>query len=124
MLIDTFTTLGRIFGAAADGDVHLDAPYDELAKNLDIAFDEELGYITQPHTSAGRIPTDKGYRFYVDLMMSEKEQEIANMKVMLDKKERKLDTVLKEAAKLIADNTHYASMITTPMIQEKKLKFI
>ena len=34
MLIDTFTTLGRIFGAAADGDVHLDAPYDELAKNL------------------------------------------------------------------------------------------
>ena len=34
MLIDTFTTLGRIFGAAADGDVHLDAPYDELAKKL------------------------------------------------------------------------------------------
>ena len=85
---------------------------------------EELGYIIQPHTSAGRIPTDKGYRFYVDLMMSEKEAEIANMKVMLDKKEHKLDTVLKEAAKLIAENTNYASMITTPMIQEKKLKFI
>ena len=32
---------------------------------------DELGYITQPHTSAGRVPTDKGYRFYVDLMMSE-----------------------------------------------------
>ena len=35
---------------------------------------EELGYIVQPHTSAGRIPTDKGYRFYVDDMMSEKER--------------------------------------------------
>ena len=37
---------------------------------------EELGYIVQPHTSAGRIPTDKGYRFYVDDMMSEKEKKI------------------------------------------------
>jgi heat-inducible transcriptional repressor len=85
---------------------------------------EELGYITQPHTSAGRVPTDKGYRYYVDLMMQDKEQEITNMKVLLDKKEEKLDTVLKEAARLIADNTHYASMITTPTYSEKKLKFV
>ena len=39
---------------------------------------EELGYIVQPHTSAGRIPTDKGYRFYVDDMMSEKEKNITD----------------------------------------------
>ena len=39
---------------------------------------EELGYIVQPHTSAGRIPTDKGYRFYVDDMMSQKETELVN----------------------------------------------
>ena len=37
---------------------------------------EELGYIIQPHTSAGRIPSDKGYRLYVDLMMKEKEDNI------------------------------------------------
>lgn len=85
---------------------------------------EELGYITQPHTSAGRVPTDKGYRFYVDRMMSEKEQELSNLKVMLDKKEEKLDLVLKKAAKLIAEHTNYASMITTPTYVEKKLKFI
>ncbi|MGN0166117.1 MAG: heat-inducible transcriptional repressor HrcA [Lachnospiraceae bacterium] len=85
---------------------------------------EEMGYITQPHTSAGRIPTDKGYRFYVDRMMSEKEQELSNLKVMLDKKEEKLDLVLKKAAKLIAEQTNYASMITTPTYTERKLKFI
>ena len=34
---------------------------------------EDLGYIFQPHTSAGRIPSDKGYRFYVDLLMENKE---------------------------------------------------
>ena len=33
---------------------------------------EELGYIVQPHTSAGRIPSDKGYRFYVDHLMQER----------------------------------------------------
>ena len=38
---------------------------------------EDLGYIFQPHTSAGRIPSDKGYRFYVDLLMENKEQEIS-----------------------------------------------
>ena len=45
---------------------------------------EELGYIFQPHTSAGRIPTDMGYRLYVDDMLSTREKE-------LDKKDRKLD---------------------------------
>ena len=37
---------------------------------------EELGYIVQPHTSAGRIPTDKGYRLYVDDLMAQKKQEL------------------------------------------------
>ena len=41
---------------------------------------EELGYILQPHTSAGRIPSDKGYRFYVDHLMEEKDREVDDMK--------------------------------------------
>lgn len=44
---------------------------------------EELGYILQPHTSAGRIPSDKGYRLYVDNMMLEKEKEVEEMKNLL-----------------------------------------
>ena len=47
---------------------------------------EDLGYIFQPHTSAGRIPSDKGYRLYVDMLMEEKEQEIAKREsAMLEK---------------------------------------
>ena len=45
---------------------------------------EELGYIVQPHTSAGRIPSDKGYRLYVDNMMKEKEQELNNREKEVD----------------------------------------
>ena len=38
---------------------------------------EDMGYIFQPHTSAGRIPSDKGYRLYVDMLMADKEQELS-----------------------------------------------
>ena len=44
---------------------------------------EELGYILQPHTSAGRIPSDKGYRFYVDHLMEEKNREVDDMKQLV-----------------------------------------
>ena len=47
---------------------------------------EEMGYILQPHTSAGRIPSDKGYRLYVDELMREKEQEVADIKNMVIEK--------------------------------------
>ena len=85
---------------------------------------EELGYILQPHTSAGRIPSDKGYRLYVDEMMAEKEKEVEEMKVLLLEKEQKLDTMLKQTARALADNTNYATMITAPTLHHNKLKFI
>lgn len=85
---------------------------------------EELGYIVQPHTSAGRIPTDQGYRFYVDQLMAEKEREVEEMKEMLLEKEGKMETLLKQVAKVLAANTNYATMITAPRCQKNKLKFI
>lgn len=85
---------------------------------------EELGYILQPHTSAGRIPSDKGYRLYVDRMMEDKEREVEEMKESLLQKEDKMDHLLKQAAKLLANNTEYAAMISSPQYHRNKLKFI
>lgn len=85
---------------------------------------EEMGYILQPHTSAGRIPSDKGYRLYVDTMMEQKDKELEELKEMMVQKEDKMDLLLKQVAKLLATNTNYASMISTPMIHTNKLKFI
>lgn len=85
---------------------------------------EEMGLIIQPHTSAGRIPTDEGYRIYVDDMLREKEQEVENMKSVLVEKEDKLENLLKQVAKLLAVNTQYASMISAPLVQRNKIKFI
>ena len=85
---------------------------------------EEMGYILQPHTSAGRIPSDMGYRLYVDMMMKEKEQEVNELKELLLEKEDKLDNLLKQTAKLLAVNTNYATMVSAPSIHQNKLKFI
>ena len=85
---------------------------------------EEMGYIVQPHTSAGRIPSDKGYRFYVDNLMQEKEKEVNDMKEMLLEKEDKMELLLKQVAKVLAVNTNYATMISAPQTKKNKLKFI
>ena len=85
---------------------------------------EELGYILQPHTSAGRIPSDKGYRFYVDTMMATREQEVNEMKDMLLERQDKLENLLKQVVKTLAQNTQYATMISAPQVHRNKVKFI
>lgn len=85
---------------------------------------EDLGYIIQPHTSAGRIPSDKGYRWYVDTLMEEKEQEVTEIREQMLQKADKMDQLLKQAAKVLAANTNYATMISAPTYNRNKLKFI
>lgn len=84
---------------------------------------EELGYIVQPHTSAGRIPSDKGYRLYVDMLLHEKVQEVEDMKELLLQKADRLESILQQVAKMLAMNTNYTTMVTTPQYK-KKVKFI
>ena len=91
----------------------------------------EMGYILQPHTSAGRIPSDKGYRFYVDQLMEDKEREVEErerevdeMKDLLVEKADKMERLLKQVAKSLSVNTNYAAMISAPQYHANRLKFI
>ncbi|MCI7182039.1 MAG: heat-inducible transcriptional repressor HrcA [Schaedlerella sp.] len=85
---------------------------------------EDMGYIFQPHTSAGRIPSDKGYRLYVDMLMQDKEQELEELKSVMLEKTDKVDKVLKQAAKVLAANTNYATLVSAPVHRKNTLKFI
>ena len=85
---------------------------------------EEMGYIIQPHTSAGRIPSDRGYRLYVDSMMEENARQVEELKEMLVEKDEKMDHLLKQVAKVLAVNTNYATMVTAPRVSGNKVKFI
>ncbi|MBQ9030998.1 MAG: heat-inducible transcription repressor HrcA [Parasporobacterium sp.] len=113
---------------------------------------EEMGYIFQPHTSAGRIPTDAGYRLYVDDMLQSRTEELNEMSAdlknrsellesrseLLERREEELDTaqsnvadrveriesVLKDVVKMLANNTNYTSVISMPQANRNKLKFV
>ncbi len=85
---------------------------------------EEMGYIVQPHTSAGRIPSDKGYRFYVDELMKEKESEVTEMRELVIQRVDRVELLLKQLAKLLAANTNYATLISSPQYHHTRLKFI
>ena len=85
---------------------------------------EEMGYIIQPHTSAGRIPSDKGYRFYVDHLMKEKDREISEMKELVLEQTEKTDKLLKGVAKLLANGTNYTTMVSAPKKKMSTVKFI
>lgn len=76
---------------------------------------EEIGFLTHPHTSAGRVPTEKGYRYYVDFLISqmellddEKERIIKEYK----RKIRHLEDALEETSEIISAITHYASIVS------------
>ena len=85
---------------------------------------EEMGLILQPHTSAGRIPSDAGYRLYVDRMMEDKDREVTEMKEMMIQRQDKLELLLKQLARVLATNTNYAAMISGPQYHHTRLKFI
>ena len=85
---------------------------------------EDLGYIVQPHTSAGRIPSDKGYRFYVNNLIASKNKEVSDMKEWMLEREEKMETLLKNVAKVLATNTQYATLVSAPSVVSNKLKFV
>ena len=85
---------------------------------------EEMGYIIQPHTSAGRIPSDKGYRLYVNELVEEKTAQVSTMNSLMIAKTNRMEEILKQVVKLLASRTNYTTMISAPSYRGNKVKFI
>ena len=78
---------------------------------------EEMGYLEQPHTSAGRVPSEAGYRFYVDSLIEKynmTSREITELKTALRARQSELDTILDEAMRLAASMTNYTALAIRP----------
>ena len=88
---------------------------------------EEMGYLTHPHTSAGRVPSDKAYRLYVDQLMraseltDERKQAISSK---LSDTAAELDRTIEKAASLLSEITNLVSFAITPSGRESKLKYV
>ncbi len=88
---------------------------------------EELGYLEQPHTSAGRIPSDKAYRLYVDQMMQKaalSDDEIKLIRTHMSAKLDEVETVMQQTAQALSAVTHYTAMIMSPMLSANRLRHI
>lgn len=86
---------------------------------------EELGFIAQPHTSAGRIPSDRGYRYYVDCLMQSKtvtplEEELIHR--TFQRKAAEIETLIRETAVLLSDTTKLTAVVTGPQMNKTRVR--
>ncbi|MCR5611738.1 MAG: heat-inducible transcriptional repressor HrcA [Clostridiales bacterium] len=87
----------------------------------------ELGFLEQPHTSAGRIPSEKAYRLYVNHIMDQAkltDDEADYIKRHLDTRVHEVGEVIRQTAKVISDMTNYTSMVLVPQLSSMKVKRI
>ena len=88
---------------------------------------EELGYLEQPHTSAGRVPSNKAYRLYVDHLMKAGKltnDERERMHDYMQQRSAQVDGVIRSAAQVLADATQYTSVIVAPKLGTLRIKHV
>ncbi len=88
---------------------------------------EDMGYLSHPHTSAGRIPSDKAYRLYVDQLMKDYEIPDTEKTIIAEKltqNVRELERTVRYAATLLSEITNLASFAITPSRTENTLKYV
>ncbi len=108
-----------------------------ISKNFDLGISpatirnemsdlEELGLIMQPHTSSGRIPSDKGYRYYVDMLLQHQPTNNPGFSLIqeLVRKADRIEVLLQDIARNLAQETHYATIVSTPKYNKCKIKSI
>lgn len=85
---------------------------------------EDMGYLEQPHTSAGRVPSDKGYRFYVDTLTALVERNTLDaeaVRQVLAVKAQRIEGVVRQAAHLLAETTDFLALASQPAGGEERL---
>ena len=88
---------------------------------------EDMGFIIQPHASSGRIPSDKGYRLYVDRLMRRREltdDEARFLKQVIINNINQIDYMMQETARAIAVLTNYATIVSEPAIKKTRIRHI
>lgn len=88
---------------------------------------EEMGYVRQPHTSAGRVPTDSGYRFYVDALMETHEvdlEEQRRIEKFYRSKIKEIEEFMEVSSKLLSILTQYTAVVQRPKVDTETIKHV
>ena len=93
----------------------------------DMATLEQEGYLRQPHTSAGRIPTEKGYRFFVDHLgqpASLRRSDAVQVRSFFEQAHGELEQMLQDTSRLLGDLTSYAGVVVGPAAKETTVRSV
>lgn len=93
----------------------------------EMAVLEQEGYLVQPHTSAGRVPTDKGYRFFVDHLTQPgrlDEVKVTQVRDFFDGAHGRLEELLSRTSHLVANLTNYASVVLGPTVEKAEIRSV
>ncbi len=131
---------GRILGAVIQEFIHSAEPVasEAVLRRADLGVSsatirhemsalEELGFLSQPHTSAGRVPTDRAYRFYVDSLLAEERltpEERQRLRRQIHSLAEEAQRLIEGAARTLAEEVHYPSVVATVRPQEQVFRHL
>jgi heat-inducible transcriptional repressor len=110
--VDTQQPVGSKWLAEQD-----DVPWGPSTVRAELARLEEAGLLEHPHTSAGRVPTDRGYRFYVDELLTERPLPVPRRKVELSAMRREVDDAMRATTEQLSQVTDLLALVTAPPIE-------
>jgi heat-inducible transcriptional repressor len=94
-----------------------DVPWGPSTVRAELARLEEAGLLEHPHTSAARVPTDRGYRFYVDELLAEGHLPVPRRKVELSAMRREVDEAMRATTEQLSQVTNLLALVTAPPIE-------
>ncbi len=125
-IVDEYVTTAQPVGSNALVEKYR-LPVSAATIRNEMAQLEEEGYIAQPHTSAGRVPTDRGYRYYVEALMREErlpEELQQTIRHQFHQAARELEEWARLAAAILAGRLQNAAVVTTPHSPEPRLRWL
>jgi heat shock gene repressor HrcA len=125
-VIDDYIMTGLPIGSRTISKKHGIALSSATIRN-EMADLEELGYLEQPHTSAGRVPSNKAYRFYVDRLMNVAKlntEEARRIRSYFENRVSEIEQVMERAAQVLSDTTHHISMVLKPQLRKSQIRRI
>lgn len=124
VIIDEFISSAQPIGSRAISKKE-DVPFSSATIRNEMADLEEMGFIEKTHSSSGRVPSEKGYRFYVDHLMAPfhlSSEDWKSISHMFNKEMMEFERVVQQSASVLSDLTNYTSLILGPEVFETRLK--
>ena len=124
-IVDEFVATAEPVGSKTLVDKYK-LPYSSATIRNDMALLEELGYLEKPHTSAGRIPSNKGYQYYCEhLLRKDLDEEVKYaLSSIFDRKSLDIDEAIKQSCKIVSEMTNLASGMLGPDAKKQTLEHI